>query len=207
MMKKHSYLFFLTLSSLFFWSVAVYGQADASAGKSVFNSRCAACHNVHKKMVGPALHHVYERHTTEWIINFVHNSQKMVQAGDTSAVRLFTENNKVVMPPHPDLSATAIQNVVAYIKAETNKESSSKAASKVLDNYKPYEGDISAWHQIVYLNTPGDHQPVSTDDTFFWGVLGFAIVMLVTLLLLIVKVGDWGDVVVSALKHKKADTP
>ena len=41
-------------------------------GKTIFTSRCAACHNVNKVVLGPALSGVDKRHSIDWIIQFVH---------------------------------------------------------------------------------------------------------------------------------------
>jgi mono/diheme cytochrome c family protein len=88
-------------------------------GKSIFLSRCAACHNVNKQMTGPALAGVHERRSIDWIISFVNSSQSMIKKGDKDAVALFVKFNKVPMPDHPDLSADHIRSIVDYIKAES----------------------------------------------------------------------------------------
>jgi cytochrome c551/c552 len=88
-------------------------------GKTIFLSRCAACHNVNKVLTGPALSGVYERRNIDWIINFVHSSQSMVKKGDSAAVALFEKFNRIVMPDHSDLTEADIKNVVEYIKVES----------------------------------------------------------------------------------------
>ncbi|GLB50454.1 c-type cytochrome [Neptunitalea lumnitzerae] len=187
---------------LFLVTQAIVAQDDVVAGKKTFNTRCAACHSVAKKMVGPALKNVDERHTIDWIVNFVHSSQAVIKSGDTAAVRLFKENNQIVMPDHADLSATAIKNVIAYIKEESLKTAGTKEI-KIVENYKPYKGETSAWHKIVYLDLPGEHKPITSSDTFFWGVLTFGIGIFIAALLLFVKIGDMGDVIIDAIKRKK----
>ncbi|GLB52262.1 hypothetical protein NBRC110019_13010 [Neptunitalea chrysea] len=198
--KSLTQLIFITLFILATHSISA--QDDAVAGKKTFNTRCAACHSVAKKMVGPALKNVDERHTEEWIINFVHSSQTVIKLGDVEAVRLFKENNQVVMPDHPDLTATDIKNVLTFIKEESTKVGAKKEL-KIVENYEPYKGESSAWHKIVYLDVPGDHKPVTKDDTFFWGVLTFSILIFVGALLLFVKIGDMGDVIIEITKKKK----
>lgn len=86
-------------------------------GKSIFTTRCAGCHNIHKVLTGPALAGVDQRRTIEWIVNFVHSPGKVIKAGDTAAVALFNQF-KIQMPDHPDLTADNIKNVVEYIKTE-----------------------------------------------------------------------------------------
>ncbi len=99
-------------------------DATIDDGKAIFSVRCAACHNVNIKLVGPALAGVDQRHNIDWIINFVHSSQTLVKKNDKDAVALFTEFNKMVMPDHPDLSNDQIKSIVEYVKSETKTKSS-----------------------------------------------------------------------------------
>jgi len=48
--------------SLFVFSVVNVSAQDAANGKALFTSKCAACHNVFKKMTGPALMGLEGRH-------------------------------------------------------------------------------------------------------------------------------------------------
>jgi mono/diheme cytochrome c family protein len=100
-------------------ALSVLAAPPSEEGKTIFTARCAACHNVNKILVGPALAGVDQRRSIDWIIQFVHSSQKVVKSGDPYAVELFNKFNKVQMPDHPDLTADDIKNVVAYIKTET----------------------------------------------------------------------------------------
>lgn len=90
----------------------------AEDGKTIFQSQCAACHNVNQQLIGPALANVDQRRTEAWIIQFVKSSQKMVKSGDTQAVNLFNKY-QVVMPAHPDLTDVQIHSVLSYIKSAT----------------------------------------------------------------------------------------
>src|SRR3954453_23031204 len=89
-------------------------------GKTIFMTRCAACHNVNKQLTGPALAGVDQRHSIDWIINFVHSSQTLVKGGDAQAVALFEKFNKIPMPDHPDLTSDDIKSIVSYIKSEAS---------------------------------------------------------------------------------------
>lgn len=91
--------------------------APSEEGKTIFAARCAACHNVNKVLVGPALAGVNDRRSIDWIVKFVHSSQTVVKSGDAYAVDLFSKF-KVVMPDHPDLTADNIKSIVEYIKTE-----------------------------------------------------------------------------------------
>ncbi len=107
--------------------IAVAKATPIEEGKSIFMSRCAACHNVNKVMTGPALSGVDQRRSLDWIINFVHSSQAMVKKGDTAAMAIFQKFNRVPMPDHPDLTAANIKNIVDYIKAESKPVAEEKA--------------------------------------------------------------------------------
>lgn len=96
-------------------------------GKVIFSTRCAACHNINIKLVGPALAGVDQRHNIDWIVNFVHSSQTLVKKNDKDAVALFTEFNHMVMPDHPDLSNDQIKSVVEYVKSQTKTKSGDEA--------------------------------------------------------------------------------
>jgi mono/diheme cytochrome c family protein len=95
--------------------------APPDEGKKIFTTRCAACHTINKQLVGPALGGVDTRHDINWIISFVKSSQIMINKGDKDAVVLFTKFNRVPMPNHPDLTDNNIKDIIAYIKAETQK--------------------------------------------------------------------------------------
>jgi len=87
---------------------------DPVAGRQLFNSNCAACHQLDRRGVGPALRGMSEKYEKEWLYSWIRNSQAMVQAGDPIAVRLFNEWNQSVMQAFPQLSDQDLDNIVAY---------------------------------------------------------------------------------------------
>lgn len=90
-----------------------------SEGKAIFNANCKTCHKVKEKLVGPALAGVYDRTPSlDWIVNFVHNSSKVIASGDPYAVKLYNEFNKTQMTPFPTLTREQILSVMGYIKSE-----------------------------------------------------------------------------------------
>ncbi|SHL36766.1 Cytochrome c, mono-and diheme variants [Chitinophaga jiangningensis] len=97
-------------------TIATAKAANPENGKMLFQGRCASCHNVTKKLTGPALAGVEDRHPEAWIISFVKGSQAMVKSGDAAALEVFNKNNQVIMPDHPDLSDDQIRDILAYIK-------------------------------------------------------------------------------------------
>ncbi|MBV2167925.1 MAG: cytochrome c [Bdellovibrio sp.] len=48
-------------------------------GHDLFAAKCAACHKVDERYVGPAIKGVTERRKPEWIMNMILNPQEMTQ--------------------------------------------------------------------------------------------------------------------------------
>lgn len=89
-----------------------FGQTAADEANF---AQCKACHTIGGgKLVGPDLQGVNERHDEAWLIKFIQNSTKMIEAGDPVAVKLFEENNKIPMPPH-NLSDEEVKGILQYI--------------------------------------------------------------------------------------------
>lgn len=93
--------------------------APSEEGKTIFAARCAACHNVNKVLVGPALAGVDQRRSIDWIVKFVHSPQTIIKSGDAYAAALLNKY-KVQMPDHADLTEDNIKSIVEYIKAEAS---------------------------------------------------------------------------------------
>lgn len=91
-------------------------------GESLFNANCKTCHRVHQKLVGPALANVYDRAPSiDWVKRFIRNSAAVIASGDEYAVNLYNEYNKTQMTAFTGLKDDQIMNILAYIKAETEK--------------------------------------------------------------------------------------
>lgn len=113
MIKKY---FSITLSCFFTFIISLNAQ---NQGEQLFKQRCTACHTVGGgKLIGPDLANVQVRRTEEWIIKFVQSSQSVIKSGDTTAVAVFNQHNKVVMPDQ-DLNGNQIKSIVAYIAANS----------------------------------------------------------------------------------------
>jgi len=54
--------------------------AMASAGKKIFDVKCNACHKLtNEKLVGPGWAGVTTRYAPEWIMNFMTNTNEMLE--------------------------------------------------------------------------------------------------------------------------------
>jgi mono/diheme cytochrome c family protein len=102
------------LAVMLAFSTSIFAQGDAAAGKSLFNSNCAACHKLDKDMTGPALRGITERLDKDWLSSWIRNSSKMIKAGDSYAVEVFEKYNKTPMTAFPQFSDADIDNILAY---------------------------------------------------------------------------------------------
>lgn len=98
---------------------AAGGDAAVDAGGTLFKNNCAMCHAINEKVVGPALRDVSKKHKMPWLINWIRNSSKMVQAGDEYAVKIFNEYDKQQMPSF-NLSDEEITSIIKYIDVESS---------------------------------------------------------------------------------------
>jgi mono/diheme cytochrome c family protein len=92
--------------------------AVIAAGEALFTANCKQCHQVHKKVIGPALAGVTERREVSWLLPWIKNSQKVIASGDEYAVALYEEYGKAQMQSFT-LSDSEILSILAYVKNET----------------------------------------------------------------------------------------
>ncbi len=60
-------------------------QKMVTAGKAVYDLKCASCHKLSdEKLVGPGWKGVTDRRTPEWIMNFVTNTEEMLQKNEAA---------------------------------------------------------------------------------------------------------------------------
>src|SRR5690606_34080690 len=112
-------LFFIVVSFISNAQEIPTEPAAISAGESLFNNNCRACHRVHEKLIGPALAGVTQRAPSiDWIKSFVKNSAALIASGDEYANALFNEYNKIQMTSFSTLKDEDIMNILAYVEAE-----------------------------------------------------------------------------------------
>jgi cytochrome c551/c552 len=121
-------LVFFSLVTLI--SFKLYAAPPVEEGKTIFASRCAACHNVNKVLTGPALAGLDERRSMDWIVKFITSSQSLIKSGDKDAIALYEKFNKIPMPDHSDLNEAKIKSIVDYIKSEAVSESNAAPFAK-----------------------------------------------------------------------------
>ncbi len=107
-------------------------ESVISSGEQLFKANCTQCHQVHKKVIGPMLKDVTDRLETDYLIEWVRNSQKVIQSGDEYAVDLYNEYNKTAMPAYP-FSDDQILSILSYINAESENEPVAEAPATTAD--------------------------------------------------------------------------
>jgi mono/diheme cytochrome c family protein len=95
-------------------SLGLSQEADVQAGKNLFNANCAACHQLNRKAVGPALRGVTEKYDRDWLYSWIKNGTQMIKDGDPQAVAIWEEYNRAVMTNYPQFSNEQIDNILAY---------------------------------------------------------------------------------------------
>jgi len=89
----------------------------AQDGKVLFSQKCASCHAVDKKLIGPALAGALERWPEkDKLYAWVHNSAAVVKSGYPRAVAVYNEYNKIQMTAFPELTEKDIDAIFAYIE-------------------------------------------------------------------------------------------
>lgn len=132
---KFSNVFLLVTFFAFQFFVSQGLDGDAKKGKDLFKQNCTACHQLDKKMTGPALKGVYTRLTTEqgkdieWFKKWIKNSSDVIASGDPYAKKIFEENGKVQMTPFPNLSDEDIKNILTYVDDPTKAPDAAKVVA------------------------------------------------------------------------------
>lgn len=139
---------------------------DVAKGKQLFNSQCAACHKLDADMTGPALRHVTDRRSTEWLHKWIKNSAELIKSGDAEAVKLFNDWNKVPMNAFPNLSDEDIDNILAY----TSEEKAAPPAAAAANVGSSGSADNSSLNLLIF------------------GALALVLVVLIVLLVYVRKV-------------------
>jgi cytochrome c551/c552 len=124
---------------------------QAQDGKALFNNKCASCHAIDKKLVGPALKGVEDRWDDKAMLyDWVRNSAAVIKKGYPRAVEVYNEYNKVQMTAFPELKDADIDAILGYINTGgAKKEEGATAAAAVGD--KASDDDASLLYGILTL--------------------------------------------------------
>lgn len=104
-------------------------KGDIKAGKALFNSNCAACHKLNKKLIGPALGKIADRRDMDWLKAWIRDNNALRASGDADAIAIYEEYNGSPMTAFPQFSDEDIENIIAYTSAEPAKKKTVAVAS------------------------------------------------------------------------------
>lgn len=89
-------------------------------GQNVYNVKCASCHKLtDEKLVGPGWKGVTDRRTPEWIMNFVTNTDEMIEK-DTAAQKMLEQC--LVRMPNQSLADNDARSVLEFMRKNDNKQ-------------------------------------------------------------------------------------
>lgn len=72
---------------------SVLNERLANAGEKIYFSKCQSCHKLtNEKLIGPGLKDVTKRFKPEWVLNFITNTDEMLNK-DEMAMELLKEAN------------------------------------------------------------------------------------------------------------------
>ena len=100
---------------------------DYDKGKQLFKNNCASCHNMEKKVVGPALKNVVKNQGEDWTKSWIKNNNKLRASGDKLANQIFKEYNGMAMPAYEHLGDEAIVDLTAYLAQYNDKKAEAVA--------------------------------------------------------------------------------
>jgi mono/diheme cytochrome c family protein len=89
-------------------------QTMVTAGENIYNVKCASCHKLtDEKLVGPGWKGVTQRRKPEWIMNFVTNTDEMIEK-DTAAQKLLEVC--LVRMPNQQLTDDDARHVLEFMR-------------------------------------------------------------------------------------------
>jgi mono/diheme cytochrome c family protein len=148
-----------------------YNLRAQNTGEEIFKSVCAACHTIKMgRKVGPDLSEVYQLRNNEWLIRFIQSSQKFIKSGDTAAIAIYNEYNKIPMPDNK-LSDVQILSIIDYIKMSDKQATVSAKGPKVNDSLG--SDSLRAKVSIGSLDTLYTFENTTKGRSLFYGYISF----------------------------------
>lgn len=89
-------------------------------GQNIYNLKCGSCHKLtNEKLVGPGWKGVTDRRTPEWIMNFVTNTEEMLEK-DTAAQNLLEVC--LVKMPNQNLQEADARGILEFMRKNDGKQ-------------------------------------------------------------------------------------
>lgn len=128
-------------------------------GERLFNQNCAGCHNFLEDGIGPQLAGITSESPVDWIKDFIRDPQKAIDAGDTTALKLF-KRYKAVMPSFGHLSDENIDAIIAFIQVHKRRQRH-RVEEDTTDIKDPIPGGIAASDLLVGVELVAQIPPSS----------------------------------------------
>ena len=91
-----------------------------ASGQNIYNVKCSSCHKTTgEKLVGPGWKGVTDRRQPEWIMNFVTNTEEMIEK-DTAAQNLLEVC--LVKMPNQALSDDDARSILEFMRKNDGKQ-------------------------------------------------------------------------------------
>lgn len=142
-----------------------YRQDELSVqeGMQLFNMHCASCHDFNADIIGPNLAGVTGKVDKAWLIDFIKNPKKKIEAGDERSVRLY-ENYTSYMPAFEHFSVDELEALLGFIHkfSEAEIKSGKKRPGAITD---PITEKITQSNLLLVLEevfqvpASADHHP------------------------------------------------
>ena len=95
-------------------------MAMVEKGKTIFDAKCSACHKLTaEKLVGPGWKGVTDRHTPEWIMNFITNTAVMLDKDLAAQAEVVT---CLVRMPSQDLTDEQARQILEFQRQNDGKQ-------------------------------------------------------------------------------------
>jgi mono/diheme cytochrome c family protein len=118
--SKLTQVAYFFLSIFFILTSSLHAQSIED-GEKLFKSNCVSCHQIDKKVIGPALRGVNDKYSQEWLLKWIKNSAELIASGDPDAIAIYEEYNKSAMSAFTYLSDDDILNILAYVEVAPEK--------------------------------------------------------------------------------------
>ena len=145
-----------SLALFLVFSLNIFAQeTDPVNGKKLFNTNCAACHKLDKKLIGPPLQGINNKRSNEWLQAWIKDNNALRASGDQDAIDIFNEYQGMPMTAYPHLSEQDINDILAYTDGEAVEKASTVAdeAVQVVDpkvaiGKKLFQTNCAACHKL-----------------------------------------------------------
>lgn len=95
--------------------------ANLETGQQLFESLCTQCHCrlLDGPLTGPALGNIHLYREGQWLRDFTHHSQGMINAGDSLALCSWEKYRPMVMPAFPQLTDAQVDAIYQFVAEES----------------------------------------------------------------------------------------